>query len=209
MSQPQPQYTDPRDAKARAKAEKAYQKAQRPWFKKKRFIIPLALVLLFIIIGVSGGGGDTKPTVSGNSAAPGPASGPPAFPGATKDDVVAQAGQSVDAEALSVTTGPLKPGDATGGATLCAPVSYKNGKDEPVNFNGGFDWKLQDPNGAAIMTTLLGSDNLLSAGEIAPGGQTSGDVCFQAKSGLKGQYVLLYDPSFRFTSDRIAWLNQR
>lgn len=32
-----PPNDDPREAKARAKGEKAYRKAQRPWYKKKRF----------------------------------------------------------------------------------------------------------------------------------------------------------------------------
>lgn len=203
----EPQYTDARDAKARSKADKAYQKAQRPWFKKKRFIIPLLLLVLFIIIGVSGGGGGSTTVTPGGSAAP---DGPPAFPGATDKDVVAKAGDAVNADGLTVTAGLLAPGDATGGATLCTPVSYKNGKKEEVQFNGGFDWKLQDPNGAAVMSTILGSDQLLQAGKIAPGGQTSGDVCFTApKSKVHGQYVVLYDPTFRFSSERIAWLNQR
>ena len=44
--------------RADAKAEKAYTKATRPWYKKKRFIIPIALVVL-IVIGSAIGGGDT------------------------------------------------------------------------------------------------------------------------------------------------------
>lgn len=44
------------DAKAQAAADKAYRKATRPWFKKKRFILPLILVLLMIITSVSNGG---------------------------------------------------------------------------------------------------------------------------------------------------------
>lgn len=43
------------DAKADAKADKARAKAMRPWYKKKRWIMPLAaIVLLFIAIGSSG-----------------------------------------------------------------------------------------------------------------------------------------------------------
>jgi hypothetical protein len=39
----------PRDAKAELKAAKAYAKAQRPWFKRKRFI-DLGPILLIIVI---------------------------------------------------------------------------------------------------------------------------------------------------------------
>lgn len=56
------------DHKAQAKADKAYAKANRPWFKKKRFIIPLALVALMVIAGVASGGG-TSTAPPDNSAA--------------------------------------------------------------------------------------------------------------------------------------------
>lgn len=51
----------------------------RPWFKKKRFLIPLALVLLFIVAGIAGGSSDPKddtvaigasPTATAATAAP-------------------------------------------------------------------------------------------------------------------------------------------
>lgn len=57
----------PKDAKARAKADKAYRKAQRPWFKKKRFILPLILLAIIVIIIVAnlGGGDDSVDTPTG------------------------------------------------------------------------------------------------------------------------------------------------
>lgn len=58
---PDPQRQPPesfREAKAQVKAEKAYAKALRPWYKKKRFIIPL--VFGIIIIAIASTGGDDK-----------------------------------------------------------------------------------------------------------------------------------------------------
>lgn len=52
-----------KEANAQAKAAKAYSKAQRPFYKKKRFIIPVALLVLIGIGGVAGGSGD-EPAVS-------------------------------------------------------------------------------------------------------------------------------------------------
>jgi hypothetical protein len=64
QGQPQQGQGDYRDAKAQAKAAKAYAKAQRPWYKKKRFILPLALVLLIVIISVASSGGDDPATTA-------------------------------------------------------------------------------------------------------------------------------------------------
>lgn len=47
--------------KAAAKAAKAYAKASRPWFKKKRYIALLIIGLLVIISVASGGGSDDGP----------------------------------------------------------------------------------------------------------------------------------------------------
>jgi hypothetical protein len=52
-----------RDAKAELKAAKAYAKAQRPWYKKKRWVLSLGPVLLVVAIAVA-----SSLTTSGNSA---------------------------------------------------------------------------------------------------------------------------------------------
>jgi len=57
-----------RDAKAQAKAAKAYAKAQRPWFKKKRFIIPGGFVALMMVIAMTGGGGSEEPAVADDTS---------------------------------------------------------------------------------------------------------------------------------------------
>lgn len=49
--------------RADAKAEKAYEKASRPWYKKKRFILPLGFIALMIAVAAgSGGDGDRRHT---------------------------------------------------------------------------------------------------------------------------------------------------
>jgi hypothetical protein len=70
LSQPtEPQFTDPKSAKAQAKAEKAYRKASRPFYKKKRFIL-LAIIALIviIIIATTAGGSDDSSSSGGNSS---------------------------------------------------------------------------------------------------------------------------------------------
>ncbi|WP_248762115.1 OB-fold putative lipoprotein [Pseudarthrobacter sp. SSS035] len=73
-----------RDGKAQAAADKAYRKASRPWFKKKRFILPLALVLIMIISSIANGGkkdnssATVAPAADASAAAPGAAPAPAA-----------------------------------------------------------------------------------------------------------------------------------
>lgn len=52
----QPEVSDLKAAKADAKAAAAKAKALRPWFKKKRFVVPIALVLLIGISNSMNGG---------------------------------------------------------------------------------------------------------------------------------------------------------
>jgi hypothetical protein len=66
----------PRNAKAELKAAKAYAKAERPWYKKKRYIALGFLGLIVVISVAAGGGGDSSKTTS-NATSP-PAAAPPA-----------------------------------------------------------------------------------------------------------------------------------
>ena len=56
-----------KEAKANAKAEKARAKAMRPWFKKKRFIVPIVFGLLIVISVASNGGSSDNSASSGSS----------------------------------------------------------------------------------------------------------------------------------------------
>ena len=53
----------PKDAKAQAKADKAYKKASRPWFKKKRFWM-IGVIAVFAIANSVGGGGGSDSSSS-------------------------------------------------------------------------------------------------------------------------------------------------
>lgn len=207
-----------REGKAQAAAEKAYRKASRPWFKKKRFLLPLIIVAIIIIVNVANGGKtDTSaavaPSADASSAAPAaPAAAAPApaaeaaFPGAKKDDVVGQAGAPLKVGDATVTSAPIANGDATFGQTICTATTLSNGSKETISFNA-FDWKLQTPSGTILNPGFTGSKNTLNSGEIAPGGKASGDVCFDNKNAEAGQFVVLYEPVFSFFSDRAAWIN--
>ena len=201
------QYTppqDPRSAKAQAKADKAYRKASRPFYKKPWFILLAVIVVIVVIVVATTGGDDSASSESTQPAGP-------SFAGQQEDDVSANAGEAIDLNGVSVTSTPLADAEnplGTGGI-VCTTVTIENGTDDSVNFNGGFDWSMQDPNGASRNTNFAGSDNFLGAGDLVAGGNVTGDVCFDIDAAVAGTYVVLYSPTFSFSSDRAAWVNAR
>lgn len=60
--------SDPREARADAAAEKARQKALRPWYKKKRTWV-LGIVGLFVVIAIASSTSDEKTPVRSGDAA--------------------------------------------------------------------------------------------------------------------------------------------
>lgn len=103
-----------REGKAQAAAEKAYRKASRPWFKKKRFIFPLVLLVIIIMSSVANGGkkdSSADGTLSTNasaatpaaaSAAPAAAPAQPAAPAQAAAPAKAAAAEVVQVEAAKL-----------------------------------------------------------------------------------------------------------
>jgi hypothetical protein len=63
---------DKKIAKADAQAAKAKAKAMRPWFQKKRFIVPIALVVLIGISTAMNSGGSNTSTLESSVTSPEP-----------------------------------------------------------------------------------------------------------------------------------------
>ena len=61
---PPPSFGSPRDARAQAKAAKAYAKAQRPFYRKKRWWVLGAIVVIIIAAIASSSGKTTKPAAA-------------------------------------------------------------------------------------------------------------------------------------------------
>lgn len=110
-------------------------------------------------------------------------------------------------DGFQVTAEPLKSSrPRIGGPLLCTTVSFVNGTDERVSVHP-WEWKLQDPNGAAVMSTIAfdGKDTFTGA-DLAVGGKGGGRICFD-DPGLKGTYQLLYDGWFQ--GGEQAWATSR
>jgi hypothetical protein len=197
----------PQDAKARAKAEKAYRKAQRPFYKKKRFILPALFLLLIVIIVATAGGGD-KPSGNAGTTASGSTSGgaPCAADYADKQpkDVCADANGTVTLQGLTVTAASLKNTDnGFGSKSLCSEISLKNDSGESQDYNA-LNFKIQNPSGDVSSTSSMGLGSTLNSGTLVAGGTKTGTIC-RDNATEKGQYVVIYKPN-AFMDDRAIWL---
>ena len=138
---------------------------------------------------------------------PAPPASAPAAPGAIAPgtaDATGNPGDTLTSGDLQLTAGPLT--DKTQqfiGPLKCAEVSYRNTGSTQAPYNL-FDWKMQNPQGA-ITGASIGGDNTLSSGQLAPGGTTSGQVCFDAKGNQDGAYILTYNGTL--FGNTVAWNN--
>ena len=179
---------------------------------KTGLIVFGVLVLVAVIIAALSSGDDDSPSVTpGDNSSQGSAQDESSgvdFQGKAQGDTAANAGDSIPKDEVSTTSSPLTAESTTfGSQVMCTTITINNGSDKPVNFNS-IDWKMQDPNGVARMTTYGGDRAELSFGDLAPGGQVSGDVCFEGDPAAQpGQYVVLNDGFISFSSNRLAWVN--
>ena len=193
-----PELTSPKDAKAHAKAEKAYRKASCPWFKKKRFFLPLALIVLMVIIQVANGRGDTENSETAKSDSQ------PTVAGAPKAEAVAtDIGTKVrDGEFEFVVTGVEHPGKTFPGklqTTVTAQgefvivrVNVTNIGNEAQPLDCQCQYLLNDkgqafqPSSAILYT----KDALKVVQLIKPGKTVKGaPVVFDAAPGAKIVYI--------------------
>jgi hypothetical protein len=141
---------DTKSAKADAAAEKARSKAMRPWFKKKRFLLPLVAILIVVIAAVAGGGGDdnaevaTDGTTATSADGSEPTKGNTLFPGrpdAKKADIERNIGQSAELSGYTVTVvkaafqGEVSDFEEAG--YLVADVTILNRDDKAQSYNVG------------------------------------------------------------------------
>lgn len=191
----------PQEAKAQAKAAKAHAKALRPWFKKKRVIVPTALLALVAVIGVANaGGGDSATsnsvTTTDGARAQGNAGGKKDSP--AKKEAAAHVGDQVRSGDMvftitKVRTGVKSVGDEylgekAQGHFVLVDVKVKNVGDEAVTL-WGFDHKLIDGKGREYSPNETAGIYVSEANalveEINPGNAAKGTIVFDMPKGAK------------------------
>jgi hypothetical protein len=214
------QVLDRTEVKAQAAALKAQAKAMRPWFKKKRFIIPIVLAALFGLMAITGGGGsDTDTSVNDEPAATesasddAPATGSAAGTDTRRqglyperadiqsDDHEANLGESVRLSGYTATvTGAEIATPEFGDPQLVVHVGVENRDDAAQPYNL-FDWRVQNEAGQVLDPTINLRDDDLSSGDLVNGGTVSGTVAFDVPAGT---YYVIYKPD-AFDAARGIW----
>jgi archaellum component FlaG (FlaF/FlaG flagellin family) len=205
ISQP----ADYKNAKAEAKAAKAYAKAQRPWFKKKRFIFPIALVLIVIGGKAATGGGSDKTTTATTAGSGSSSSASVTTKAAAPKDTTLRIGDKAhDGKFQFVVTG-IKSGvpqigdkylnTKAQGQFVLVSIVVKNIGNEAQTFDGSSQTlyiggkKFSADTGAAIY--LKDSQSFLN--DINPGNQVKGVVVFDVpKTASAFQKIELHDSAF-------------
>ncbi|WP_243059457.1 OB-fold putative lipoprotein [Nocardioides sp. SR21] len=172
---PEPTY---KDAKAQAKAAKAYAKAQRPFYKKKRVILPAATAAVIGIAAVSSGGGSSDPSesavdkaVAASHAKGGEAKADAPKPVSVDADVIlkefeeneAAADAKYDGKVLKVT-----------GVVASIDTELFDDSEYVINIGTGSDWDVwtvnADDQAQDAVASLKKGDDITVIGEFEDGG---------------------------------------
>jgi hypothetical protein len=224
---------DARNAKAQAKADKAYAKASRPWYKKKRFLIPGAILVIAVLASLGGGGdgdgdnapaasrdtadqteGDAEAATTGDDAEAATTGGDaesslyPDRPDRQREDVEAAVGSSADVGGFSATVTELEYvpqlNDFEDEGYIVATVELTNTSDRSRPYNT-FDWVMVTPNGQSLDPGFVSEDQL-GSGDLLQGGNVSGRVFFEVPGDAPptGFYYIIYKPD-AFDAARAIW----
>ena len=203
----------PSNSKADAAAAKAYAKAERPWYKKKRFMIPLVVVVIAIVASAAGSGDDDKDTTATNDNTEQPAGDGdtnttkaseddkhpnlyPDRPDRQKEDqerAIGGPGVELSGYTTTVNTAEFVQSLSSfeNSGYIVANVTIYNRDKSSQAFNV-FDFKIQSPDGVVEDPTFTSKD-YLESGDLVGGGTVTGDVFFDVGD-AHGDYYLIYKP---------------
>lgn len=199
-----------RPTKADKAAAKARAKAERPWYKKKRIIIPLGVGLLIGAVALSGGGEQgaqqIEEAVQSEGAEDRPDEPTPGRADQQKEDQEVAIGETarVAGYEATVTSAEFQPelNDFETDGYIVANVRIVNTDDKAQPYNY-FDWRVQTPNGQVIDPTFSTIDGQLDSGDLVQGGNVTGKVVFEVGE-TKGDFFLIYKPN-AFDAARGLW----
>jgi Domain of unknown function (DUF4352) len=184
----------PKEAAAEAKAAKAKAKALRPWFKKKRIIVPLALVVLIgLSTAMNGGNSGSSSTTTGTDSTSEEAA----------PEAMAKIGDTVTDGDWSYVVSNLKCGVKQVGSSLlgaeaqgqfCIVSISATNNGTRADYFLGSDHKLYDVNGSEYESDssawIYLEDNML-LDKVNPGNTSKGQIVFDVPETADLDYILV------------------
>lgn len=148
--------------------------------KKYGVVLALVAVCAFAALALAGCGTSDGAASTEVAPADGSAAAEPA-----QDTSALAVGEVVNRD--GVTIGVLKveagPKDWSQEETLKVTVTYKNETDEAISFNT-YDWASETAGGVRAEAGIVDADTI-DSGELAPGGEMTGEVYLPAKDATK------------------------
>lgn len=190
---------DPKLANAEAKAAKAKAKALRPWFKKKRFIAPIALVVIIGLSTAANGGKSSGSTDTGSNT--NTTEEKPAMPGIGDAAVDGKFSFTVTGVKCGIKSVGTKYFNKKAQGEFCqVAISIENVGDEAqtmfADSQKAFDTEGREfsPDTSAMIYLKDGADTWLK--EINPGNTLKGSLLFDVAAGTTLEKVELHDSAF-------------
>ena len=193
-------------------------KPQKPIYKKWWFWVLAVFLLLGFASALSGDDTGTTSTTASNTTTESAETVPVEVNEEVSDDAAVEPEQTLDSQnlpigtaytkknisvtVLSVEEGPYTYDDK---ATQKVTVNYVNNSEkDSVSFNP-FDWAGEDANGVRRDYAYVSGVDDFRSGELAPGGQVTGDLYFEAPI-----VKVVYTGNWFWDSetDKIIWIIQ-
>lgn len=183
--------------KAEAKANKARAKAQRPWYKKKRWL-GLIVLAAIVVVALAGGGGEDSPepvSEGGDTAAEDTAAEEPERVGMNtpaSDGQFTFVVSGLECGQTSIGTGAMA--EDAQGQWCVLTATVENTGDEPQALSASAQ-RLYDDQGrefeATVPLAVSGESPIYE--QINPGNEVEGRFFFDVPEGFTPSHVELHD----------------
>ena len=188
---------------------------EKPLWKKKRFIIPAALVTLVAAVSVIGGDNEESSTTANTTYQEAPMNEAPVNEAPvneapmneaveeTASKTNGQIGETLDSKDLFVTASNLRVVSDVIGNYTCIDANFVNNRNTEVDISAFGDFELTDSNKVTLNSTV-GGESTAESVKLGPGGTKNVTTCFK-NDGTSGEVTITYSPMFSFSNDQLTW----
>lgn len=188
---------------------------EKPLWKKKRFIIPAALVTLVAAVSVIGGDNEESSTTANTTYQEAPMNEAPMNEAPvneapmneaveeTASKTNGQIGETLDSKDLFVTASNLRVVSDVIGNYTCIDANFVNNRNTEVDISAFGDFELTDSNKVTLNSTI-GGESTAESVKLGPGGTKNVTTCFK-NDGTSGEVTITYSPMFSFSNDQLTW----